>query len=240
MTTNVGAGEITLDDVLRHTVDGMFVIDRNRQVMLFSEGCRRITGADPASILGAPCVCHVLTECRDEQGRPLSGALCPSVSVFAGETASARQGMSIRHSDGRRVWIETTYSPVYDAGGEITYVVGVMRDIPGANDREDDLREASQRHVSPDPRGDLMAQNVTNTAYAQDDDSPWDSTSNMGPLDRILTTIEKREIVAALKRANGQRTLAARLLGISRSRLYRRMEALGIDPREVTTPAAGG
>ena len=52
-----------------------------------------------------------------------------------------------------------------------------------------------------------------------------------GSLDQILTTIEKREILGALRRANGQRTLAARMLGISRSRLYRRMEALGIDPR---------
>ena len=57
--------------------------------------------------------------------------------------------------------------------------------------------------------------------------------SGAGPLDQILTTIEKREILGALKRANGQRTLAARMLGISRSRLYRRMEALGIDPREI-------
>ncbi len=47
-------------------------------------------------------------------------------------------------------------------------------------------------------------------------------------LDQILCSIEKREIVAALRRANGQRTLAAQFLGISRSRLYRRMEALGI------------
>lgn len=53
----------------------------------------------------------------------------------------------------------------------------------------------------------------------------------MGPLDQILTTIEKREILGALTRANGQRTLAAKMLGISRSRLYRRMEALEIDPR---------
>lgn len=65
------------------------------------------------------------------------------------------------------------------------------------------------------------------------EDEPLEGeSSGMGPLDRILTGIEKREIVAALKRANGQRTLAARMLGISRSRLYRRMEALGIDPRE--------
>jgi len=54
-----------------------------------------------------------------------------------------------------------------------------------------------------------------------------------GSLDTILNTIERREIVSALKRTSGQRTLAARELGISRSRLYRRMEALGIDPREV-------
>lgn len=53
------------------------------------------------------------------------------------------------------------------------------------------------------------------------------------PLDEVLNAIEKREIVAALRRANGQRTKAARLLSISRSRLYRRMEALGIDPRSV-------
>jgi propionate catabolism operon transcriptional regulator len=43
--------------------------------------------------------------------------------------------------------------------------------------------------------------------------------------------VEKREILMALRRARGQRAQAARSLGISRSRLYRRMEALGIDPR---------
>ncbi len=52
-------------------------------------------------------------------------------------------------------------------------------------------------------------------------------------LDEILTSIEIREIVSALKQVHGQRTQAAKLLGISRSRLYRRMEALGIDPRSV-------
>ena len=61
-----------------------------------------------------------------------------------------------------------------------------------------------------------------------------ETSSDMGSLDRILTSIEKREILAALKRANGQRTRAARMLGISRSRLYRRMETLGIDPRELS------
>ncbi|MCP4245650.1 MAG: PAS domain S-box protein [bacterium] len=52
------------------------------------------------------------------------------------------------------------------------------------------------------------------------------------PLDEILATVERRALLAALRRSNGQRSRAARQIGISRSRLYRRMEALGIRPRE--------
>jgi len=50
-------------------------------------------------------------------------------------------------------------------------------------------------------------------------------------LDETLALIERREIIAALDRAQGQRKMAANLLRISRSRLYRRMEALGIPTR---------
>ncbi len=59
------------------------------------------------------------------------------------------------------------------------------------------------------------------------------------PLDEILTEIERREIVAALTKASGTRTRAATLLGISRSRLYRRMDALGIDIHAFTHQRLG-
>ncbi len=63
--------------------------------------------------------------------------------------------------------------------------------------------------------------------------APSTSSTDIGnrPLDQVLEAIERREIEAALRLAKGQRTLAARLLRISRSRLYRRMESLGIDLR---------
>ena len=48
-------------------------------------------------------------------------------------------------------------------------------------------------------------------------------------LDDILSSVERREILSALAKAGGHRTKAAELLEISRSRLYRRMEALGIE-----------
>ncbi len=50
-------------------------------------------------------------------------------------------------------------------------------------------------------------------------------------LDDVLRELERAEILKALRRSLGNRQLAAELLGISRSRLYRRMEALGIDLR---------
>jgi DNA-binding NtrC family response regulator len=52
------------------------------------------------------------------------------------------------------------------------------------------------------------------------------------PLDDVLASVERRAILSALRRAGGQRSRAARAMGVSRSRLYRRMEALGIHPRE--------
>ena len=49
----------------------------------------------------------------------------------------------------------------------------------------------------------------------------------------VASMVEARQaILSALRRADGQRSQAAREMGISRSRLYRRMEALGIHPRK--------
>ena len=89
---------------------------------------------------------------------------------------------------------------------------------------EDQHRGAVHREMAVNP-GDVRATREGDVGASSS------SGETVGALDRILTSIEKREILSALERANGQRTLAARLLGISRSRLYRRMEALGINPR---------
>ncbi len=53
--------------------------------------------------------------------------------------------------------------------------------------------------------------------------------SKQRPLDQILYEIERREILGALRRAGGNRSQAAKVLGMARTTLYRRMEALGID-----------
>ncbi|HUG90322.1 MAG TPA: sigma 54-interacting transcriptional regulator [Planctomycetaceae bacterium] len=57
------------------------------------------------------------------------------------------------------------------------------------------------------------------------------------PLEPFLEQIEREHIVAALEQARHSRKKAADLLGMTRPRLYRRMEALGIEDREPPGPA---
>lgn len=58
------------------------------------------------------------------------------------------------------------------------------------------------------------------------------STSAPLNLEEVMQQVERRLIDLALQRARGNRTRAAELLGIHRSRLLRRLEALGEDPSE--------
>ena len=54
-------------------------------------------------------------------------------------------------------------------------------------------------------------------------------------LDPFLNQVEREAICRALRAADGGRKRAAKIMGISRSRLYRRMEALRINPAEIMT-----
>ena len=67
-------------------------------------------------------------------------------------------------------------------------------------------------------------------------------------LDRLLQLVERKLILKAVRDNHGHRSAAARQLGISRSRLYRRLTQLGIQldgpaessttPREDMAPSA--
>ena len=47
-----------------------------------------------------------------------------------------------------------------------------------------------------------------------------------------LEELEKRNILIALRRAHGNKNEAARILGIDRQRLYRKIEKYGLDSAE--------
>lgn len=230
MMTSSEINLLTLATILKYSQDGIFVIDRDRRCVLFSDACEKITGYRRSTVVGAQCRCHDITSCKDEYGRSLSGVLCPGIHVLEGILTYARQRMHIQHLDGQQIDIETSYSPIRNEKNEITHVIGIMRNLSDIAENDKALREVSRKLESPPTV--TIEKTVSISSKEVSLKSTGTSPSHQ-PLDQMLALIEKHEILAALQRSKNQRTLAARDLGISRSRLYRRMEALGIDPNNI-------
>lgn len=200
---------LSLDTLMRSALDGVFVVDRERKNVLFNEVCTKITGYSADEVAAQEPCCGDLMNCRDRHGRSLRGVLCPASAIVAGVLNSARQRMQIVRKDGTQVWVETIYSAVINPAGVTEYVLGVMRDISNAANMQD-----TSMIVSP-------------TTFQAESSPRADSKYN---LDTLLSSVETSAIRRALSAAGGHRHKAAELLGISRSRLYRRMDALQIDP----------
>lgn len=231
------ARTISLDEVLENAMDGFFVVDRNRRYVVFNEGCERITGYRVDEVLGRECQCGDLIGCRDDYGRPLWGALCPTHDLFEGSTDVARQRMQLRRKDGSATWVETIYTPVRDRSGHVECILGVVRDVNDAKKREEELRtelSAAVEQVRAATAQALVVHSQMAQAHATAAGGSRTSTeAHPQKLDSVLERVEKELILKALRDAGWHRNKAATRMGISRSRLYRRMEALGIHPGDL-------
>ncbi len=131
---------LSLDQFLKNTLDGIFILDRERRFVLFNAAAERITGHSARDVIGTNCSCHAFIDCHDQQGRSLAGFLCPARHL-GGNSASdgARQRMRLRRKDGAHVWVETIYTPLRNGSGEVELFLGIMRDITEDHARETDL-----------------------------------------------------------------------------------------------------
>ncbi len=194
---------VTLEQVLAGSADGVFVLDSAYRCVLFSPACERITGYAATEMLGTDWRAAEPAETAAEIGRSARSSLCPSLGALRGKVDPLRKQTRIRRADGSVVWVEGHYTALRDEHGGFAGVLGVLR--------ADDLPSLV--------RGELLELDQAADRVDQ-------------PLDDVLAFVERRAILTALRRAAGRRSQAAREMGISRSRLYRRMEALGIHPRE--------
>jgi PAS domain S-box-containing protein len=81
-------------------------------------------------------------------------------------------------------------------------------------------------------QGPMLRADDVRVALRNRDRAGEADTDRQVRLDGVLADVERRTILDALHQTRGQRSRAAKLMGISRSRLYRRMDALGIAPKE--------
>jgi PAS domain S-box-containing protein len=136
--------QVDLDSLLAHTHDGVFAVDRERRLVLFNKGCEALTGYSAEEILGPMCRCSDVTHCHDEQGRSLAGRLCPGLTILRGEAPASRQKICLTTKAGQERWVETIYTTLYGADGQPECIIGVMRDISEAQEREEGWRQTNQ------------------------------------------------------------------------------------------------
>lgn len=113
-------------DALNHLNDGVYFLDRQRNIFFWNKGAERITGHRSEDVLGRACadniLCHV-----DPQGRSLCREGCPAACVM--EDGQEREAeVYLLHKDGYRKPVRIRVAPIEDAAGNIVGAVEVFSD----------------------------------------------------------------------------------------------------------------
>jgi PAS domain S-box-containing protein len=133
------------DRILDSTPDGIMVVGPDRRILVFNRACGELLGRDPHEVLSGNWKCGDVVNCHLEDGTKLSTtALCPARDLFEGRLESQVEEMLATTASGAERWIETSYSPVRGADGEVEFVIGILRDVHERKRLEMRLREAEK------------------------------------------------------------------------------------------------
>lgn len=172
-----------------------------------------LPGRDPAPRSGKPAARLVFTADLSRCSEAIVGALSQVATGVNVPALASRQQDLPSLVDALLAEIEPGLRPVVSAAT----MQGLLRwDWPG--------NVAELRHLLRSLAAELPGQSVSPYHLPE---RMWDA-ANRRPLTRIESA-ERTEILAALRQSDGNRSKAASLLGIGRTTLYRKLNALGIE-----------
>ncbi|MCX7011661.1 MAG: PAS domain S-box protein [Candidatus Sumerlaeota bacterium] len=131
-----------LEILLHSSSDGIFVMGRLGQITMFNDACERITGYKREEVLHQAGMCRRIFECQHEQ--PIPSRICPGHAAFEGGDFVEPTEQILFTRDGRRRWVEASYSPIHGPDGETQHVIVIIRDITERKRLEEQL-ELSRR-----------------------------------------------------------------------------------------------
>lgn len=124
--------DTVLRAVLDSLFDGVYIVDRDRNILLWNRGAEEITGYAASEVAGRPCHDNILNHI-DENGRLLCFGGCPlEKSLETGEQVRAK--IYPLHKSGRRFPVLTHISPLRNAQGTIVAAIEVFRDVSTEED----------------------------------------------------------------------------------------------------------
>lgn len=122
-----------LEYVLDSALDGVFIVASDRRLVLFNRACEELYNISREDVVDKACwklsgFQQSLDSISNRDGK-----------ISYGELGAKKERMVLNHKEGRRVWVETIYTPIFDKEtGEIAYVMGVIKDITELKQVEDE------------------------------------------------------------------------------------------------------
>jgi PAS domain S-box-containing protein len=119
-------------DILDSLADGAYVTDRDRKILFWNRAAEKILGWRREDILGLNCRDNLLVHV-DKDGHALCGEeFCPlHRSIVTGQPSEAPLLVFAQDKEGRRVPVEVSVAPLYDAEGVEVGGVEIFRDMTG-------------------------------------------------------------------------------------------------------------
>lgn len=141
-------GEGFVKSLLDGLDEGVYLVTRDRRVLVWNRGAERITGFTREDVVGRGCAENLLVH-TDDQGRPLCFSSCPLTAAMEGRKETYAH-VYCRHRDGHRIPVSVRVSPVFGEDGEVVGAIETFSDDSEARVlREEVARLAEQASTDP-------------------------------------------------------------------------------------------
>jgi PAS domain S-box-containing protein len=118
--------------IIDATGDAIMVVDAHQHVSAVNPAFESLTGYTAADLTGHPC--QFLLQAAKEDGQFLCASTCPFLHE-KGDVLPAVDA-TVMTRDGRQVWVNVVYGPIYDVNGRPAAVVHAIRDISARRELE--------------------------------------------------------------------------------------------------------
>jgi PAS domain S-box-containing protein/diguanylate cyclase (GGDEF)-like protein len=132
-------------DILESLPTGVYVVDRERKILLWNDGAERITGYLRQEVIGRFCPDNLLMHC-DLTYQCLCGSECPLLNTMHDGRPREAQ-LFLRHKNGERVPVRVRSVPLRDAAGSIIGAVETFDEQHPADQRAHPNMQAVQTHI---------------------------------------------------------------------------------------------
>lgn len=122
-----------LDAIIEHSADGVLLLDAHCHVQTINHALAEIVGQSPEQARSQPC--QEVLALRNAQGQNVCATACPLNKSSASGPLQV-EGDVVR-ADGQRTTVSITYSPLYDAEGNLVNIVGSVHDVTRYREAEE-------------------------------------------------------------------------------------------------------